>query len=738
MESGFSVSQSDNMTSAAGDEEDLAEYPRKKKFVRMHPRTARACQSCRRRKARCTGTYPCVLCKQDGRHCEYGDDLIRPRPAGTARDAESQCQPILAGIDAFVNKSPVSRVSGPNPTDTAPQTFGSEQHVGPASGVALLYSSRDSDGIHGGRHAYIPKALLTSYGDYTPSLDHRDGDHIVPEASVLHRLVGQYFGFATPTYRYLHRPSLEHWASQLSEQDHGLSTPKAACVLLACAQALLYTTKGNRYGSDNDAEMHQSHLLYNKAKLLLDHESGPAGLASIQARLAMCLYLLCTYRLTECRFSFGLVNTIVASMGLQRKASTPAHLDLVEIEQRRRVFWCAYIMDGYLSVMLGRPRLFRDQDIDQPLPRNFDDADLTSSETPDVLPLHGNLEAFLAHAGLAKLLARNSDLLYPLEPLEAEQIFSRTTNMLEAMAEWKSSLPGFLTPREKTLAGHKMFERQNTVLKLGHAHLTILITRRCILNDFKHDGGQPPQVDETLAAQCEQQCVDGISTILTVTHDLLERGTLYQAFWFTQYIAVVAISTLYVLLIQNYSSQLRRDTDDRMAQALFERAKEVQVQISNLAPRDSQSGRHFHLLDRLRVRCGKDMARANYRKQKEDASTERPRDDQNSLNALRYPTIYPALARNGLLQSPRSISRQWDAEGPPPDNRSAVLPSTDGGLPAPAPETRTDDLVPDVSHFTPPDDDSAFQNLVTLGWESLDTLGFEIGDTWQDIPGLPN
>ena len=115
-------------------------------------------------------------------------------------------------------------------------------------------------------------------------------------------------------------------------------------------------------------------------------------------------------------------------------------------------------------------------------PRNFDDADLTSLETPDVLPLHGNLEAFLAHAGLAKLLARNSDLLYPLEPLEAEQIFSRTTDMLDAMAGWRSLLPGFLTPREKTLAGHKMFERQNT----GASPKPVPAARSCISNYVSH------------------------------------------------------------------------------------------------------------------------------------------------------------------------------------------------------------------------------------------------------------
>lgn len=40
-------------------------------------------------------------------------------------------------------------------------------------------------------------------------------------------------------------------------------------------------------------------------------------------------------------------------------------VDLVELECRKRVFWCAYGLDNYLSAALGRPRTFHDEDIDQ-------------------------------------------------------------------------------------------------------------------------------------------------------------------------------------------------------------------------------------------------------------------------------------------------------------------------------------------------------------------------------------
>ena len=182
------------------------------------------------------------LSNKTERHCEYGDDLIRPRPAGTARDAESQCQPILAGINAWCEH--IARLKG----------LWTEPHTHSAAGLSDLNNMSDRllawpcsiraeipMAFMEVAMNDIPKALLTSYGDYTPSLDHRNGDYIVPEASVLHRLVGQYFGFATPTYRYLHRPSLEHWASQLSEQDHALSDTKGSlCTLGLRASLVVY------------------------------------------------------------------------------------------------------------------------------------------------------------------------------------------------------------------------------------------------------------------------------------------------------------------------------------------------------------------------------------------------------------------------------------------------------------------------------------------------------------------
>jgi hypothetical protein len=72
---------------------------------------------------------------------------------------------------------------------------------------------------------------------------------------------------------------------------------------------------------------------------------------------------------------------MILALGLHRKRFSQtlvATSQLIEVECRKRVFWSAYTLDRYLSVILGRPRIFRDEDVNQELPDRINDADLVT------------------------------------------------------------------------------------------------------------------------------------------------------------------------------------------------------------------------------------------------------------------------------------------------------------------------------------------------------------------------
>lgn len=69
--------------------------------------------------------------------------------------------------------------------------------------------------------------------------------------------------------------------------------------------------------------------------------------------------------MNHCWSLFGTTGRLALAIGLHRRWRREAINDHVESECRKRVFWCAYSLDIYLSAALGRPKIFHDEDIDQ-------------------------------------------------------------------------------------------------------------------------------------------------------------------------------------------------------------------------------------------------------------------------------------------------------------------------------------------------------------------------------------
>lgn len=433
----------------------------------------------------------------------------------------------------------------------------------------------------------------------------------------------------------------------------------------------------------------------------------------------MCLYLLSTFRINECRFTFSMLCAIMARLGLHRKSPVTQKIDLLTNEMRKRTFWSAYILDGYLSVMLGCPRLLRDSDIDQTYPLNIDDRDLTSTESADTLPLHGPLEAALAHAKLAELMGRNSDLLYPLSPLSQPDILDRTSTMLDALRGWTDRLPAFLKPRPVTLAGRRVFERQNTVIKLAAAHLNILVTRRCLLADFGQLGHKVPPCVDQRAIVAVEQCACSLKSIIDTTLELIRRRALYQGFWFTQYIALVALSTLYVFKIQSSKGSLPEDTFADI-DVYLEKAGVIQSHLATILPPESPAHRHHVLLDRLRVK-------AHW------ASVDRSRGRPHQLGQ-HHGSGDMQQPQNPPANPPRAtdtFSEQWHqhTQLPPKQHTVAGSASASSGSGSSQQESRSEIPPPGPINgsglnLKPPEDDWRFGDMVDLDWENLDSLVF--------------
>lgn len=71
---------------------------------------------------------------------------------------------------------------------------------------------------------------------------------------------------------------------------------------------------------------------------------------------------------------------IAYAIGLHRELRDNGNQNFIEIEERRRLFWALFSLDATLSLVMGRPPLISDLDIDVELPQSIDDEKITSEE----------------------------------------------------------------------------------------------------------------------------------------------------------------------------------------------------------------------------------------------------------------------------------------------------------------------------------------------------------------------
>ena len=205
-----------------------------------------------------------------------------------------------------------------------------------------------------------PGVSIFSMGDR--QLPEVDTSSALPDEAEGNIFVSRYFDFAMATYRFLHQPTVLEWHKRLHDDERKSTSTlppiQKAILLLVFATGTLYNVDdAHTVLPDTDAPEGlrlAGEKYFQAAQRIIANETGSVQLESVQARLASTLYLLNTSRLNQAWYLFGTTSQLIIALGLHRRTS---HLqrDYVLSECRKRSFWAAYTLDGYLSVMLGRP-----------------------------------------------------------------------------------------------------------------------------------------------------------------------------------------------------------------------------------------------------------------------------------------------------------------------------------------------------------------------------------------------
>ncbi|KAH7311244.1 fungal-specific transcription factor domain-containing protein [Stachybotrys elegans] len=552
-------------------------------------KVSRACDFCKSRKSKCSGTQPCDKCLAKGRHCLYDAKYTRGRPPTPpmrpeAGDAEESAVPSRASPEIGM-----AEIQG--------QVFDS------TSGLSFLHRawkrlSAQHTSIGNEEVGASETQPVTMAGDNPLSTETHEPLRL-PDPTEARRLLALYFDVCIATYRFLHRPTVEAWLDVLernmeTEQPiwRGIGHARAAIVLVVLAIAVAHREKSNNFtsvGGEANA-LKLSDELFSIAARLTDGETGFPRLESAQARLVQVLYLLTTSRFNRSWFVFGIALQFVSALGLHRRANFKRRriartVDYIHVQCGLRTFWTAYILDNHLGVIFGRPRHFHDQDIDQELPERVNDDNMTADgpiNTPGNPDCH--IDALIFHTRIARIIGKISREIYSTRTLSEEERVAAAHRLMHEVHEWHADLPLHLgsIPPSMLIPSYR---RQATVLKLAHAHAIMHSKRLFLLGNSA--SLQKDQVDDCLAAA---------RVVLETVDASAAEGPIFHAFWWTHYVTFTALVIVYVWEIQ----QRRQGWTIANEAELLRLANRCHTHLAQATATNSPSRRYAVILEEFR------------------------------------------------------------------------------------------------------------------------------------------
>lgn len=222
--------------------------------------------------------------------------------------------------------------------------------------------------------------------------------------------------------------------------------------------------------------------LKNAVGVLTELAMRNTDLLSIQALLGMALFLLGT---PNPQPSFFLVSAAIRTahaIGLHKRGST-FNLNQVEIEQRSRVFWIAYMLDKDICLRTGRPPAQDDDDMNVDLPTEDPEDNIGNIPLADG---KGKVNLFRMMCCIARIESRVYKQLYSARAAkQTEGELLHTIGELDRELEaWKDSVPIDFRPEHEIKAAHTPLVLHVVVLHLTYYNCLATIHRMSIQQGY--------------------------------------------------------------------------------------------------------------------------------------------------------------------------------------------------------------------------------------------------------------
>ncbi|KAF3940430.1 hypothetical protein ABW19_dt0204437 [Dactylella cylindrospora] len=212
----------------------------------------------------------------------------------------------------------------------------------------------------------------------------------------------------------------------------------------------------------------------------------------------------------------------------------------LQLEMRKRAFWCVYLLDAFSASMLGLPTLISDSEVNVDYPADIDDEYVSESGFLPTMPGdHTKISSALALFRGSRILSKVLSTIYSTKPHQ-KQSYKQLQKLEEDLNAWKTNLPEHLRLEfVNGMPGTNIVHSRSPLLVFAYYYIRILIHRSTIGSDSNSSAGSVHAVVESsnrmfqIVKLLEERklgfsfCLNKNQTLLLCTFAILHGATDY-------------------------------------------------------------------------------------------------------------------------------------------------------------------------------------------------------------------
>ncbi|KAL1641696.1 hypothetical protein SLS61_010007 [Didymella pomorum] len=365
-------------------------------------------------------------------------------------------------------------------------------------------------------------------------------------------LMKDYFENFNCMFPLFHEPTFMHLVDKHYSKDpyEGSGWWASLNVVLAFAHRL--RVMSNLVPAEEDEKAWQ--YLKNAMSVMVELTMRNTDLLSVQALLGIGLFLLGTPNPQPTYFFVATAMRLAHSIGLHKKGAN-FNLNSAEVEQRKRVFWIAYMLDKDICLRSGRPPIQDDDDMNVDLPSEFPADNIGNIPLADG---KGTMNLFRLMCTFSIIQSKVYKGLYSVKAGKQTdgELLNTIGELDRELENWKDGIALEFRPEHDIKASHTPLILQVAVLHLGYYNCLTTIHRMSVhhgywtsrLSNFAIQGlnARPLNPRVFMSAQL---CVQAARASIHLLK-YIPKGDL-SCVWLVIYFPVTALVTLFANILQN-------------------------------------------------------------------------------------------------------------------------------------------------------------------------------------------